>query len=842
MHTYLSSIMNIKKSVMLACMAATFTLASAQNALKLNYDKPATFFEETLVIGNGNIGAAIYGGVDEERISLNDVTLWTGEPEKQVYSPDAFRSIPKIREALFAENYAEADRLQKDVQGHYTDNYQPLGMLTMKMTGMAQAKDYHRSLDIANAVAAIKYGNFSRQYFASAPDSVIVIRLKAEGNDRINTRLGYHCQLPHTTTAKDTEIIVDGYAAYSSMPGYTSPEGGHFKYDSSRGIHFRTIVHVLNTDGTLQTVNGDELQLTDCTEAVLIISNVTSFNGADKDPVKEGRDYITDVRNRIKNALDCTYNELLARHINDYHALFNRFSIDLGTTDAATSQLPTDVQLLRYSPDIVGNGKAFNPDLEELYMQYGRYLLISCSRTPEVPANLQGLWNEYLLPPWSSNFTSNINVEENYWPAGPANLIELQNSLIGFIQKLPTTTGNATARAYYGVDKGWCLGQNTDIWATTNPVGMHEGDPVWACWNMGGAWLSTHLWEHYTYTMDKAYLAGVMPVLRGAAEFCLNWLIELPKSAGGDGNTLITAPCTSPENVYKINANGPAAAKVGQTGATLYGGFADIAMIKECLIDTRNALTELGKTKQGISADDRKLIADIDATLPRLAPYRVGSKGNLQEWFYDWDDNEPTHRHQSHLFGLYPGHHLTVEKTPELVKAAQRTLELKGEKTTGWSSGWRVNLQARMRDGEAAYRIYRNLLSYVSPDNYRGPDRRHGGGTYPNLLDAHAPFQIDGNFGGSAGVIEMLAQSSYQPSEGASVILLPALPEAWRAQGSVRGIGLRGGFEMDMSWRNGKVTSLTIHSKRADSASITVTAPGMKTKTVKIAGGKTKKL
>lgn len=802
--------------------------AMSQKNLTLHYDKPATYFEETLVIGNGNIGASIYGGVDEERLSLNDITLWTGEPDTRVYSPDAYKTIPEIRKALFAEDYHRADSLQKDIQGHYSENYQPLGTLTFHSLTPTLASGYSRQLDITKAVAQVEYNGFSREFFASAPDSVIVIRLKATGNNRINTRFGYHCQLPHLTSAEKGELITDGYAAFTSLPGYTDI-GDRFQYDSHRGIHFRTIVRIVNKDGEVRKVNDDELQLTDCSEAVILISNVTSFNGAGNDPVKQGRDYRTDVRNRIDKAAQREYDELMARHVEDYSTLFNRFSIDLGTTDKATAALPTDKQLLNYSPDVLekaGNTSAFNPDLEELYMQYGRYLLISSSRTPNVPANLQGLWNERILPPWSSNYTSNINVEENYWPSGPANLSEMQQSLIGFIKQLPRT-GRQSAQSYYGVSEGWNLGQNTDIWAMTCPVGMHEGDPVWACWTMGGAWMSTHLWEHYAYTMDKAYLADVFPTLKGAADFCMNWLIE------HDGH-LMTAPGTSPENVYLINDYGKDTKNIGYRGSTLYGGFADIAMVKECLIDTRNAINELKKAKSPIVTKDMdSYIKRIDDTLARLTPYRIGKKGNLQEWYYDWDDHEPTHRHQSHLFGLYPGHHLSVEKTPELVKAAQRTLELKGDMTTGWSSGWRVNLQARMRDGEAAYRIYRTLLSFVTPDDYNGPDRRKGGGTYPNMLDAHAPFQIDGNFGGCAGVVEMIAQSNYTPEEGASVILLPALPSAWKAQGSVKGIGLRGGFEMDLSWRNGKVTSLTVHSKRADSATLSISGGGI-TKKVKV--------
>ena len=782
----------------LMTLALGFAAMAMTEAQTLHYDRPADYFEEAMVIGNGTMGGIVYGGHETERISLNDITLWTGEPcNMNIYSPEAYKTIPAIREALRKGDYREADRLQRDVQGHFSQNYQPLGELNIKfLEWHIGDHEYKRWLDIGNAVAHTEWmrGLYKKtvDYFATHPDSGIVIRIKDEFSAGIEARISLNSQLRSDIRVVDGNTIVnDGYVGYASLPSYYNSDE-KFAYDPHRGIHFRTKVKVVGAkveekDGAIVVSGGQEV--------TIYIVNATSFNGFDKDPVKEGRPYKEIADRRLEHLVSVPYDELLSRHIHDYQSIYNRVKLSLGK--GKKDERPTDEVLKDYVDENI-----FNPDLEALYFQYGRYLLISCSRTPNVPANLQGLWNESMLPPWSCNYTSNINVQENYWAAETAAMPEMHLPLLTFLKELQGS-GEQTAKAYYGVDKGWCLAHNTDIWAMTCPVGLHTGDPMWANWNMGGAWMSTHIWEHYTFSLDKDFLREYYPVLKGAAEFCMNWLVTTT-SMGVEGKEwLITAPSTSPENVFVTPE--------GYHGRTCYGGFADLAMIRECVTDARNAALELGV--------DKSFVAKAEATLARLHPYKIGKKGNLQEWFYDWEDEDPHHRHQSHLFGIYPGHTVDdgVHERADIERAASTTLALKGDQTTGWSTGWRVNLYARLHDARNAYHIYRKLLSYVSPDGYKGTDARRGGGTYPNLLDAHSPFQIDGNFGGCAGVVEMLVQSDYRlaPNGKPTIVLelLPALPDNWK-NGSVSGIRARGGITVDMEWRAGSVTTLTLTAQR----------------------------
>ena len=819
----------------LICMKRFFLIAVClwavvmMQAQTLHYDRPADYFEEALPFGNGTMGGIIYGGTGTDRISLNDITLWTGEPcNMNVYSPEAHKTIPLIREALRKGDYRAADSLQRDVQGHYSQNYQPLGQLAIEYLDTLEGiSNYRRWLDIGNATAHTVYHRgtyqYATEYFATHPDSGIVIRLTTDNPQGIHARVSLTCQLPHVVKVGEGGILTnDGCAAYHSWPSYTGPKQKH-SYYPDRGIHFRTGVKVaaanVRTEKNSLVVDGGR-------EVTLYVVNATSFNGYNRDPVKQGKPFQQIADARLKRLSAIPYNDLITRHINDYRAIYDRVKLTLG--QAAEDPRPTDVVLREYVDENI-----FNPSLEALYFQYGRYLLISCSRTPNVPANLQGLWNERILPPWSCNYTSNINVEENYWAAETAAMPEMHQSLFTYMKELQGS-GEQTAKAYYGVDKGWCLAHNTDIWAMTCPVGNHTGDPSWANWNMGGAWLSTHIWEHYTFSLDKEFLREYYPVLKGAAEFCLGWLVTAddlqPATYGNADNMkrrLITAPSTSPENIFVTDD--------GYHGRTCYGGFADLAMIRECLTDAFYAAR--------ILRCDTDFMATVLEALSRLQPYKIGKKGNLQEWFYDWEDEDPHHRHQSHLFGVYPGHHIDdgVNTKEAICRAASRTLELKGDKTTGWSTGWRVNLYARLHDAKNAYHIYRKLLSYVSPDGYKGPGARRGGGTYPNLFDAHSPFQIDGNFGGCAGVVEMLMQSDYFiPRESSSgtlvtcIELLPALPENWK-DGSVSGIRARGGITVDMVWQDSRVNSLTLTAQKSCVVQLTMNG---ETEKVKLKKGK----
>ena len=776
----------MRKTLLTTMLATALTLTAQEQApMLLQYDRPADFFEESLPIGNGKLGALVYSGTDDNIIYLNDITLWTGKPVDRNLDADAHQWIPKIREALFNEDYQLADSLQLHVQGPNSQYFQPLGTLHIKDLGLGTVSNYHRSLSLDSAIIKDRYVRdgkvITREYFASHPDKLIAIRLRGD----VNCKIALTAQVPHHVKAIPTQLTMTGHATG----------------DANESIHFCTMLSV-KTDG--EVMAGDSsLTITHAKEAILYLVNETSFNGFDKHPVKEGAPYLENAANDIWHTQNFSFDKFYTRHLADYKAIYDRVKINLGGTKETAHLSAITSQLLKDYTD--GGGKSRY--LEELYFQYGRYLLISCSRTEGVPANLQGLWTPHLWSPWRGNYTVNINLEENYWPAFVANMAEMAQPLDGFIQSL-AVNGVYTAKNYYGINEGWCSSHNSDIWAMTNPVGEKNESPMWANWNMGGAWLVNTLWERYQFTQDKEYLRTVAyPLMKGAARFCLRWLIENPKQP----DELITAPSTSPENEYKTDK--------GYHGVTCYGGTADLAIIRELLTNTIAAGRILGERNK-----------DMEKTLARLHPYTIGHMGDLNEWYYDWDDWDFKHRHQSHLIGLYPGNHLA---DPTLQKAAARSLEIKGDETTGWSTGWRINLWARLKNGEKAHQIYRKLLTAVAPEKSNMPNYSKGGGTYPNLFDAHPPFQIDGNFGGTAGVCEMLMQSGDNKIE-----LLPALPEEW-ADGSVSGLCARGGFEVSFKWKMGKVRDCSIKAKT--NSTVTLLYNGQQ-KTVKLKAGKTQNI
>lgn len=773
----------------LSNQAATVSKGPLPN--KLWYNKPAYAFEESLPLGNGKLGALVYGGANNDSIQLNDITLWTGVPVNPNEGGEAYKWIPKIREALFKEDYKTADSLQHYVQGHNSEFYQPLGMINIKDCNQGEFTDYYRELSLDNSVATVRYRRngiqYTKEYFASHPDKMIAIKLSASQKRAINCDISLTSLIPHQVKASRGQLTMTG----------------HVLGDEANSTHYCTMLQVKNNDGKVWA-SDSVLHLKDVSEAIIYLINETSYNGFDKNPVKEGAPYIENIADDAWHLANFTYDEFKQRHIADYKKLFDRVSLSLkGAKFDATR--PTDRQLLAYN-----DNHESNPYLEQLYFQYGRYLLISSSRTKGVPANLQGLWAPALYSPWRGNYTININLEENYWPAEVTNLPELVAPVDGLVEGM-SVTGRHNAQYFYGIDKGWCAGHNTDAWAMSNPVGTGNESPQWSNWAMGGAWLVETLWDHYDYTRDTEYLrTTAYPLMKGAADFLLAWLIPNPHNP----NELITAPCTSPEADYITDK--------GYRGSSFYGGTADLAIIRELFKNTIKGAKALG-----IDSDYQQ---QLQAALNRLRPYHIGKRGNLLEWYHDWDDQDWQHRHQSHLLGLYPFQQISVNKTPELAAAATKTLEIKGDNSTGWSTGWRINLWARLHRADKAYQIYRKLLTYVSPEIYKDSKHRSGG-TYPNLFDAHPPFQIDGNFGGTAGVCEMLMQC-----DGETMDLLPALPREWKA-GEMKGLKARGNYGVSLAWNNGKLTRATITSK--NDGNLTVNYNG-KQKVLTFKAGETK--
>ncbi len=727
----------------------------------ISSDRPAGAFEEALPLGAGRLGAMIYGGVERERISLNYDELWTGFPRDE--NRDCAEYFKKARELTLEGRVKEAEELiEKSIASADVQSYQPAGSIIIERGVKAEdTSDYERVLDLGTAKAEVRYKikgvQYENAYFTSAVRDCLVIKLTSgEGGD-LNIRL--ESPLKNEAGADGLCYYLDGECMFDSKPNVNKERDKTYSdKDCERGIRFRIAVTAVSDGETAYSRSGVSVKTARQTFVFAVIES--SFNGYKKHPYLEGKEYKNAAVKKVKDAAVFGYGELLSEHIKDYKQYFDRVEFHIDGMDR--SELPTEKRLELFQSD------KNDPGLYELLFDFGRYLMICGSRKGSQAMNLQGIWNEQTTPPWRCDYTVNINTEMNYWPSLPCDLREMQEPLDELITGL-ADRGRETAEKYYGA-RGFCAHHNTDIWRAAQPV---SGRAVWLFWPLAGGWLCRHLFEEYEYHRDVEFLKNTAyPVMLSACRFYLDVLIT-----DGDGY-LIFCPSTSPENVYRYK-DGACAVDVTSTMT--------MSIIKELFENTLRAADVLVDTDPALD--------EIKAALPKLLPIRTGGDGRITEWYEERPEAEPGHRHLSHLYGLYPGRLITPEKTPELARAAELSLDMRGDEGTGWSLAWKINLRARLYQGDRALDLLNMMLR---------PARGSSGGVYPNMFDAHPPFQIDGNFGAAAGIAEMLMQSDEE-----TIRLLPALPGAWKS-GYVRGLRANGGAKVDITWKDGKITGYRI--------------------------------